>query len=195
MNNTDHTPTTVQPVRRATPDKAAALSELGEVFRAEKNAAQERATYVAACIEAARRLAEFAWSRKGYTDDAEIVVRMLASIYNGSDARRVRLDEIRWLAWPHQRDLAAVMLGTGQTGTEDTHIRNAFHAVGGRPAVDWLHSFLDYQKPEHPAEAAARVRRVLTEESRTWSTVHRGGYLETAAKSAIEAKITAAIKG
>lgn len=188
---------TAQPVRQATPDNAAALAELAEAFRAEKIALAERAPYVAACIEAGQRLAAFAWTQRRRHDDAETIARMLASIYNGGDARRVRLDEIRWLEWTHQRDLVAVIIGTGQDSTPDTHIRKAFFAAGGQPAVDWMVSFCDYSEPEHPAATAQRVRRVLTEESRAWRAAHRAGgdYLDTAAKSAIEAKIAAAIKG
>lgn len=193
MNTTDTTTTDTT----TTSDKAAARAELAEAFRSEKIARAERAPYVAACIEAGQRLAAFAWTQRRCHEDAETIARMLASIYNGGDARRVRLDEIRWLEWTHQRDLVAVILGTGQDGTPDTHIRKAFLAAGGQPAVDWMVSFCDYSEPEHPAVTAARVRRVLTEESRAWRAAHRAGgdYLDTAAKSAIEAKIAAAIKG
>lgn len=174
---------------------AEAKAELLAMLREGEIEKQERAPYVAACLEAARRLAAFAWTQRHQTDDATTVARALASIYNGEHARRVRLDELRWLPWPHGRDLTMVMLGTGLEGTDDTHIRKAFHAAGGQPAVDWLHSLLDYQEPEHPAEAAARVRRVLTETARTWRAAHRTDYLDTAAKSHIEAKIAEAIRG
>ena len=53
------------------------------------------------------------------------VAACLASVYSGSDALPVRLDEIRWLDWALQRDLAIVIMGTGNAGFEDSHIRNA----------------------------------------------------------------------
>jgi hypothetical protein len=70
---------------------------------------------------------------------AATVSACLASIYNGSDARPVRLDEIRWLDWQLQRDLVTVLVGTGHAGFEDTAIRKAFEAVAGPAGTDWLH--------------------------------------------------------
>jgi hypothetical protein len=70
---------------------------------------------------------------------AQTVAACLASIYNGGDARPVRLDEIRWLDWSLQRDLVTVLVGTGHAGFEDTAIRKAFEAIAGPAGADFLH--------------------------------------------------------
>jgi len=67
------------------------------------------------------------------------VAACLASVYNGGDALPVRLDEIRWLEWNLQRDLAIVMPGTGHAGFQDSHIREAFQEVGGAAGLEWFH--------------------------------------------------------
>lgn len=86
---------------------------------------------------AMRRLAAAVNGRD--SGQAQVVAAALASIYNGSEAMPVRLDEIRGLDWPLQRDLVTVMLGTGHAGCSDVDIRKAFFEVGGESAVNWFH--------------------------------------------------------
>jgi hypothetical protein len=133
-------------------------------------------------------------------DDAETITRALASIYNGSDARPVRLDEIRWLPWSAQRDLVAILLGTGQADTTDTHIRDAFHAVGGEGAVEWFHRHLDRTAGAEAAEArrrvtARRVRKELTDAAHTYAAARPGrDFLLYGSKNQIEITILQSLR-
>lgn len=108
-----------------------------ELFAGIHAADKEKSPYVSEAPEAARRLARAVYGHDN--SQAQTVAAALASIYNGSEARPVRLDELRWLDWTLLRDLLAVMVGTGSGGFEDHHIRDAFREVGGEPAVEWFH--------------------------------------------------------
>lgn len=76
----------------------------------------------------------------GHSGQSDVVLRWLASIYNGSEAPPVELDEIRRLDWSLREDLLAVVLGCAQGDFSDVEIRKAFDAAGGQEAVDRLHS-------------------------------------------------------
>lgn len=76
----------------------------------------------------------------GHSGQCEVVLRWLASIYNGSEAPAIELDEIRRLDWSLREDLLAVVLGCGQGDFSDVEIRKAFDRVGGQEAVDRLHA-------------------------------------------------------
>jgi hypothetical protein len=97
---------------------------------------------------------------------AVTAARCLASIYNGSCALGVRLDEIRWLDWSLQQDLITVMLGTGHAGFEDSDIRKAFERAGGEAAVEWLH----WHTSGGPHKAALRSLITFIKENRHSST-------------------------
>jgi len=125
------------------PKHTQAIDELLAIFASAKIEEAQRAPLITAAIPAARRLAAFVVEKQNLSDQSEIILRALASIYNGSEAKPVRLDELRWLEWPHQRDLLAVIFGTGAVETPDTHIREAFELAGGAQAVALLHSRLD----------------------------------------------------
>jgi hypothetical protein len=101
------------------------------------DADQARAEYASQAPDAMRRLAQAAYGHDNR--QAQIVATCLASIYNDAEARPVRLDEIRRLDWSLQKDLLAVMIGTGHGGFADTDIAKAFEEVGGPAAVDWFH--------------------------------------------------------
>lgn len=119
-----------------------ALKELLAVFSAAQKNEREWAPYVVQAIPAGQRLAAFIVDNIDLSDQAQTILKALASVYNGSDAAPVRLDELRWLEWHHQRDLIAVIIGTGSAETPDTHIRDAFSKAGGSSAVELLHAQL-----------------------------------------------------
>lgn len=107
-------------------------------FFAEVNAAGiEQARFGKAAPAAMRRLAAAVYGHDN--SQAQTVAACLASIYNGSEALPVRLDEIRALNWSLQRDLITVLIGTGHAGCADSDIRTSFFEVGGAAAVEWLH--------------------------------------------------------
>jgi hypothetical protein len=106
-------------------------------FAAAKSAQEQKAKFGAAARAACIRLAKACYARDN--SQAVTVTAALASIYNGSDAKPVRLDELRWLDWVLLRDLITVLIGTGHSGFEDVGIREAFYEVGGLAAVEWLH--------------------------------------------------------
>lgn len=116
-----------------------AIQELLSVFAKAQAEEKERDVFVLACQPAAYRLAAYAWRERHESDQAAIILGALASIYNGSTAPTIRLDELRWLAWPHQKDLIAVIFGIGSVDTPDTLIREAFNSAGGSAAVSFLH--------------------------------------------------------
>jgi hypothetical protein len=109
-------------------------------FQAAKSAQDEQARFGAAARDAVRRLAKAVYGHDN--SQALTVAAALASIYNGSDARPVRLDELRWLDWSLQRDLVTVLIGTGHGAFEDKDIREAFREVGGDAAVTWFHWYI-----------------------------------------------------
>ena len=111
--------------------------ELESFFAAAKHAADQQNSFGREAPAAMARLAKAIYGRDN--SQAVTVGMALASIYNGSEARPVRLDELRWLDWSLQRDLIVVMLGTGHAGFEDYHMRDAFRTLGGDAAVDWFH--------------------------------------------------------
>jgi len=76
----------------------------------------------------------------GHSGQSDVVLRWLASIYNGSEAPAVELDEIRRLDWSLREDLLAVVLGCAQGDFRDVEIRQAFDSAGGQEAVDRLHA-------------------------------------------------------
>ena len=158
-----------------TPSDAERAAALAELRTAIHSARDERAPYIAAAREAAGRLAKACL----YHDNSQAVTvaRALASIYNGSEAPTVRLDEIRWLDWSLQRDLLAVMVGTGDDHTPDTHIRDAFRAIGGEDAVEWFHGHLtetsESQKRER-AKKAELVRDFLTADAHAFARSNPG---------------------
>ena len=127
MNTTDPSPA-------HTPEEQAAIREF---IATVKEANEGRAAYAKQAPEAMRRLARAVYGHDN--SQAQTVAACLASICNGSDARPVRLDEIRHLDWSLQKDLLAVMIGTGHSEFEDTDIRKAFEEIGGQAAVDWFH--------------------------------------------------------
>ena len=106
-------------------------------FQAAASAKAEQDRFGTEARAAALRLARAV----AFHDNSQaiIVAAALASIYNGSEALPVRLDEIRGLDWILQRDLVTVMLGTGHGGFSDAEIRDAFRKAGGEAAVDWFH--------------------------------------------------------
>lgn len=113
------------------------LEAVHNFFAKAAAAAAQKEQFGCAAPAAALRLA-----RACYGHDNGQAVRIaacLASIYNGSEAPGVRLDEIRWLDWELQRDLITVLIGTGHAGFEDSAICEAFREVGGESAVEWLH--------------------------------------------------------
>jgi hypothetical protein len=100
-------------------------------------AAENQKQFGAAAPAAMRRLAKAVC---GSDSSQSITVHAaLASIYNGSDAQPVRLDELRWLDWALQVDLMTVLLGTGHAGFEDKAIREIIREVGGDGSVETLH--------------------------------------------------------
>lgn len=115
------------------------IQQLLSVFASAKAEENERDVFILACQPAALRLAAYAWNERLESDQAATVLGALASIYNGSTAPAVRLDELRWLAWHHQKDLMAVLFGIGSVDTPDTLIREAFNSAGGSAAVSFLH--------------------------------------------------------
>jgi hypothetical protein len=117
-----------------TPEETAALHEF---FASVKEANEGRAAYAKQAPEAMQRLARAIYGHDN--SQAQTVAACLASIYNGSEARPVRLDEIRHLDWSLQKDLLAVMIGTGHSDFEDTDIRKAFEELAGQAAVEWFH--------------------------------------------------------
>ena len=110
---------------------------LASLFASLAEVQVNRGRIAAAAPAAMMRLAEATYGHDN--GQAQIVAACLASIYNGADARPVRLDQIRGLDWELQQDLIIVMLGTGHGEFPDTAIREAFEEVGGPAAVDWFH--------------------------------------------------------
>jgi hypothetical protein len=127
MNSTDTSP-------ERTPEEQAAIRDF---IATVKEANEGRAAFAKQAPEAMRRLARAVYGHDN--SQAQTVAACLASIYNGSDARPVRLDEIRHLDWSLQKDLLAVMIGTGHSEFEDADIRKTFEEIGGQAAVDWFH--------------------------------------------------------
>ena len=119
------------PSTEHTPEEQAAIRDF---IATVEEANEGRAAYAKQAPEAMRRLARAVYGHDN--SQAQSVAACLASIYNGSEARPVRLDEIRHLDWSLQKDL---MIGTGHSDFEDTDIRKAFEEIGGQAAVDWFH--------------------------------------------------------
>lgn len=113
-------------------------------FRNSAKAAAEQAHFGAAASAAMDRLAKAVYGHDN--GQALRVAAALASIYNGSAAWPVRLDELRSLDWSLQQDLVTVMLGTGHGGFRDTDIREAFRAIGGEGAVEWFHWYVSGER-------------------------------------------------
>lgn len=118
-------------------DDQDAIEAFTSLFKEAAVAQKERDAFGRAAKAAAVRLAKACYGHDN--SQAVTVAAALASIYNGSDALGVRLDELRWLDWQLQRDLITVLIGTGHAGFEDHHIRAAFHEAGGDRAVEWFH--------------------------------------------------------
>jgi len=109
----------------------------------------------------------------GYSGQSDVVLRWLASIYNGSEAPAVELDEIRRLDWALREDLLAVVLGCAQGDFSDVEIRKAFAAAGGQEAVDRLHALVGNSAQEralarlvqfihdHQGDATAKALRSM----------------------------------
>jgi hypothetical protein len=117
-----------------TPEDEAAVQEV----LADLKRIRVSATTAAAKGQAALpRLVEVAL---GHSGQSGVVLRWLASVYNGSEAPAVELDEIRRLDWSLREDLLAVILGCAQGDFSDVQIRHAFDAAGGQEAVDRLHA-------------------------------------------------------
>lgn len=117
-----------------TPEEEAGVQEFLAILRQGTVASDKAAK---AGREALPRLVTVAL---GYSGQSDVVLRWLASIYNGSEAPQIELDEIRRLDWSLREDLLAVMLGCAQGNFSDVEIRHAFDAAGGQEAVDRLHA-------------------------------------------------------
>lgn len=91
----------------------------------------------AAGLEALERLARVVTN--GATDQTGVIMSWLASVYNGGEALKVQLDDIRRLDWSLRKDLLAVVLGCSQGAFSDTEIRHALRRAGGEAAVERLH--------------------------------------------------------
>lgn len=141
-------------------DDTDAKAELAAFFAAAAAANAEQDAFGRHAPAAMLRLARACYGHDN--SQAQTVAAALASIYNGTAARPVRLDEIRWLDWSLQRDLVTVMIGTGRAGFEDVEIRKAFFAVGGAAAVEWFHWFTI--GGPHRA-ALGRIVRFIAEDS------------------------------
>ncbi len=113
------------------------IADVTAFFAAAAAAKAEQDAFGARAQDAMKRLAKACYGHDN--SQAQTVASCLASIYNGEDARPVRLDEIRWLDWALQRDLVVVLVGTGHAGFKDSDIREAFEKIGGQAAVDWFH--------------------------------------------------------
>lgn len=116
------------------PEEQAAVAEFLSDMKRLRGAAVDAAAKGRAALP---RLADAALGHGGQSD---VVLRWLASIYNGSEAPAVELDEIRRLDWSLREDLLAVVLGCAQGDFSDVEIRKAFDAAGGQEAVDRLHA-------------------------------------------------------
>ena len=116
------------------PEEQAAVAEFLSDMKRLRGAAVDAATKGRAALP---RLVDAALGHSGQSD---VVLRWLASIYNGSEAPAVELDEIRRLDWSLREDLLAVVLGCAQGDFSDVEIRKAFDAAGGQEAVDRLHA-------------------------------------------------------
>lgn len=100
----------------------------------------------AAGLEALERLARVVTN--GATDQTGVIMSWLASVYNGGEALKVQLDDIRRLDWNLRKDLLAVVLGCNQGAFNDTEIRHALRRAGGEDAVERLHWYTT-QEPHH----------------------------------------------
>lgn len=153
-------------------DPSGEKAELAAFFKAAAAAQAEQDAFGRHAPAAMQRLAKACYGHDN--SQAQTIASALASIYNGSDAMPVRLDELRWLDWSLQRDLVTVMVGTGHAGFEDVEIRKAFHAIGGKGAVDWFHWYttggphraslarlVRFVKEDSHCSSAATVRNAL----------------------------------
>src|SRR5687768_15081900 len=92
-------------------DDDEAKKEFAAFLSAASAAQAEQDAFGSHAPAAMERLAKACYGHDN--SQAQTVAACLASIYNGSEARPVRLDEIRCLDWSLQRDLIVVMVGTG----------------------------------------------------------------------------------
>jgi hypothetical protein len=178
------------PTTERTPEEQAAIRDF---IATVKEANEGRAAYAKQAPEAMRRLARAVYGHDN--SQAQCVAACLASIYNGSEARPVRLDEIRQLDWSLQKDLLAVMIGTGHSDFEDTDIRKAFEEIGGQAAVDWFHWYttggphraalerlIGFIRANREASSARALRELLGSiaNSKDATSLSRLGYIDDA---------------
>jgi len=120
--------------RAADPDKQAAIDELREALRLGRTEIPRAGADGLAALERLARVVA-----NSSTDQTGVIMSWLASVYNGGEALRVQLDDIRRLDWALRKDLLAVVLGCSQGAFSDTEIRKALLRAGGEAAVDRLH--------------------------------------------------------
>jgi len=118
---------------RSPEDEAAVQEFLADMKRI-------RADTAAAAAKGRTALPRLVDAALGHSGQSDVVLRWLASVYNGSEAPAVELDEIRRLDWGLREDLLAVVLGCAQGDFSDKEIRYAFDHAGGQEAVDRLHA-------------------------------------------------------
>lgn len=103
----------------------------------------------------------------GDSEQSAVVLRWLASVYNGCEAAPVTLGEIRGLPWSLREDLLAVVLGCEQDGFNHGEIRQAFATSGGHAAVDRFDATMG-----RATSIAALVRVLWVLRSRPQDTVY-----------------------
>jgi hypothetical protein len=133
--------TTEEGTLSATPRTAEETEAINEFVRSMTSINSESKAAAEAGKAALPRLVKACYGHDN--SQAVTIIRCLASIYNGSAARPVRLDDIRSLDWSLQKDLAAVIIGIGKAGFPDSQIRHEFVALGGEKAADALHWYTD----------------------------------------------------
>jgi len=101
--------------------------------------AKEAPIAAAAGRAALARVVRAVWQHRT-SGQSESLIRILASLYNGSSALPVDIAyHTSGLDWTLKKDICAVILGKGLDGFPDTEIREEFRRAGGEAAVDWLH--------------------------------------------------------
>ena len=124
----------MKPLSSSSDDNQDALGEFARQMKAIKSECPVAGKEGRAALD---RLAAAAYGSNG--SQATIIAQFLASLYNGGDALPVRLDHVGRLDWSLRKDVAAVILGIYNERFSDSAIRQAFAAVGGDQAVEFLH--------------------------------------------------------